>query len=83
LPNPKFSITPDGRLMLVPGGSVYEGKSLKECQPRVSFSSDGRTWTAPRRVPGSGGWLGRVTWHKDRACGIACNFAGSLHFTNE
>lgn len=51
MPNPKFSIAPDGRLVLVPGGSVYEGKSLKERQPRVSFSPDGRAWTTPRRVP--------------------------------
>src|SRR5688572_28517770 len=29
LRDPKFSITPDERLMLVIGGSVYEGKTLK------------------------------------------------------
>lgn len=83
LRDPKFSITPDGRLMLVLGGSVYEGKALKERQPRVAFSPDGRTWTAPRRVLEKGDWLWRVTWHKNRAYGIAYNIAGSLHSTNE
>src|SRR4051794_22383546 len=29
LRDPKLSITPDGRLMIVAGGSVYEGKTLK------------------------------------------------------
>lgn len=70
LRDPKFSITPDNRLMLVLGGSVYEGKTLKERQPRVAFSKDGRTWTAPCRVLDKGDWLWRVTWHDGRAYGI-------------
>ena len=70
LRDPKFSTTPDGRFMLVLGGSVYEGKVLKERQPRVAFSKDGCQWTAPRRVLDKGDWLWRVTWHKGRAYGI-------------
>src|SRR6476659_5273773 len=46
LRDPKLSITPDDRLMIVAGGSVYLGtKTLKGRQPRVAFSSDGREWT--------------------------------------
>ncbi len=41
LRDPKLSITPDGRLMMIMGGSIYEGKTLKGRQPRVAFSSDG------------------------------------------
>src|SRR6478736_10074439 len=42
LRDPKLSITPDGRLMVVAGGSVYGGtKKLQGGQPRVSFSKDG------------------------------------------
>ena len=37
--------------VLVLGGSVYEGHVFKERQPRVAFSPDGRTWTAPRLLP--------------------------------
>lgn len=83
LRDPKFSLAPDGRLMLVLGGSVYEGRVFKERQPRVAFSPDGRTWTAPRRVLGKNDWLWRVTWHQNRAYGIAYNIAGSLLPTNK
>jgi len=67
LRDPKLSVTPDGRLMLVAGGSVYEGKTYKGRQPRVAFSADGKTWTPTRRVLAEGDWLWRVTWH-DKAC---------------
>ena len=83
LRDPKFSVTRDGRLMLVMGGSLYEGKVLKERQPRVAFSKDGWTWSAPQRVLDKGDWLWRVTWHKGHAYGIAYSIAGSLGPTNE
>eukprot|EP01035_Chromulina_nebulosa_P043593 gene43593-59045_t len=48
LRDPKLSVAPDGRLMLVCGGSIYLGtKELKGRRPRVSFSKDGRSWTEP------------------------------------
>jgi len=72
LRDPKLSITPDGRLMIVAGGSVYGGTSvLKSMQPRVAFSSDGRTWTPTQRVLGEWEWLWRVTWHAGRAYGVS------------
>jgi hypothetical protein len=71
LRDPKLSITPDDRLMIVAGGSVYEGKQLLGRQPRVTFSKDGRDWTAPQRVLAEGDWLWRVTWHGGRAFGVA------------
>jgi len=83
LRDPKLSITPDDRLMLVLGGSVYEGKTLMERQPRVVFSKDGRQWTAPRRVLDKGDWLWRVTWHKGRAYGITYNITKGIGPTNE
>lgn len=70
LRDPKLSITPDGRLMMVLGGSVYQGKTLIGKQSRVSFSKDGREWTPPRRVLDQDDWLWRVTWHAGRAYGI-------------
>ncbi len=70
LRDPKFSVTPDNRLMLVMGGSLYEDKKLKERQSRVAFSKDGRNWSAPQRVLDKGDWLWRVTWQKGRAYGI-------------
>lgn len=73
LRDPKLSVTPDDRLMIVAGGSVYEGRRFMGRQPRVTFSSDGATWSAPRRVLGEGEWLWRVTWHEGRAYGVSYN----------
>jgi hypothetical protein len=74
LRDPKLSVTPDDRLMIVAGGSVYGGtKTLKGRQPRVAFSQDGRAWSAPQRVLTEGEWLWRVTWHDGTAYGVAYN----------
>lgn len=71
LRDPKLSITPDNRLMMVAGGSVYEGKTLRGRQPRVAFSKDGRDWTPTQRVLDEGEWLWRVTWHNGKAYGVS------------
>lgn len=74
LRDPKLSIMPDGRLMMVAGGSVYAGtKKLQGRQPRVAFSKDGRTWTNPRRILAEGEWLWRATWHDGTAYGVSYN----------
>jgi hypothetical protein len=70
LRDPKVSITPDDRLMIVAGGSVYEGTRYLGRQPRVLFSSDGRSWSAPQRILAEGDWLWRVTWHEGTAYGV-------------
>ncbi len=72
LRDPKLSVTPKDQLMISAGGSVYRGtKTLLGMQPRVSFSSDGREWSAPRRILSEGEWLWRVTWHDGKAYGAA------------
>jgi hypothetical protein len=72
LRDPHLSITPDDRLMIVGGGSVYRGTSkLQGRQPRVAFSTDGRTWTPTQRVLAEGDWLWRVTWHAGKAYGVS------------
>lgn len=74
LRDPKLSITPDDRLMIVAGGSVYGGtKTLQGRQPRVMFSKDGREWTVPHRVLTEGEWLWRVTWHDGKVYGTSYN----------
>ncbi len=75
LRDPKLSITPDDRLMIVAGGSVCQGKTLVGRQPRVTFSKDGRTWTATQRVLAEGDWLWRVTWNEGRAYGASYSSA--------
>jgi hypothetical protein len=76
LRDPKLSVTPDGRLMLLMGGSVYEKRKLVTRQPRVAFSKDGRTWTSPQVILAPGEWLWRVTWHQGRAYGVSYNAGG-------
>src|SRR5262249_49774878 len=71
LRDPHLSITADGRLMIVAGGSEYPEGQYRGRQPRVRCSSDGTDWSAPRRVLEQGQWLWRVTWHKGRAYGVS------------
>jgi hypothetical protein len=75
LRDPKLSVAADGRLMIVAGGSVYEGKTLRGRQPRVAFSKDGRDWTPTKRVLAEGDWLWRVTWHDGKCYGVSYNAA--------
>ena len=69
LRDPKLSVTPDGRLMVIMGGSIYRNRELKGMVPHVVFSSDGEHFTEPRPVEFVDGdehtsdWLWRITWH--------------------
>jgi len=71
LRDPKLSEMPDGRLMLITGGIVYEGTAYATRAPRVSFSADGHQWSAPRRLLSEDHWLWRVTWRKNRAYSLS------------
>ena len=71
LRDPKLSVMPDGRLMLLAGGSLYNRSSYLTRAPRVSFSVDGREWTAPRRLLAEDHWLWRATWHNGRAYALS------------
>ncbi len=71
LRDPHLSITADGRLMIVSGGSKYPGGVYQTRRPRVMFSKNGSTWTTPHPVLEDGHWLWRVTWHNGRAYGVS------------
>jgi len=73
LRDPKLSITPDGRLMIVAGGSVYDGQTFVRRRPRVTFSEDGLSWTPMQPVLADGDWLWRITWHEGQAYGVSYN----------
>jgi len=75
LRDPKLSVTPDGRLMILAGGSVYDCGKLIGRQPRVAFSRNGLDWTPTQRILSEGEWLWRVTWHQGRAYGVSYNTA--------
>jgi len=76
LRDPKLSITPDGRLMVTMGGSVYENRALKEFIPQVAFSSDGKSFTDPEpaifdeNITDRREWIWRVTWNGDTGYGV-------------
>ena len=45
LRDPKLSVTPDGRLMIIVGGSIYRNRKLEGCVPHVIFSDDGKSFS--------------------------------------
>ena len=77
LRDPKLSVTHDGRIMVIIGGSVYNGKELKRQLTHVSFSDrSGNNFSDPEPVIISGDirtnfdWLWRVTWHIKTGYGV-------------
>ncbi len=77
LRDPKLSVTPDGRLMLLMGGAVYRGKENLSTSSLVSFSDKkGEYFSSPRqvqidpKVKSQFDWLWRITWHKGKAYGV-------------
>lgn len=70
LRDPHLSLTPDGRLMLIACGCVYDHLDCTNRRTRVSFSSDGQDWSTWVPILGNQQWLWRVTWNQGRAYGI-------------
>lgn len=77
LRDPKLSVTPDGRMMVTIGGSVYRRRQHVESVPMVCFSDDGTHFSPvqpieidPRaRTPKD--WVWRVTWHDGVGYGVS------------
>lgn len=77
LRDPKLSVTPDGRLMVVMGAPIYDGKRLVRRDSRASFSNEVATEFGPAEllavdpaIAGNHDWLWRVTWHEGTAYGV-------------
>ncbi|MEE2896185.1 MAG: endonuclease/exonuclease/phosphatase family protein [Planctomycetota bacterium] len=69
LRDPKLSLTPDGRIMVLCGGSDYDGRTLRGARTRVAFSdAAGESFgpveaiVVPDEVRSDVDWLWRVTW---------------------
>jgi hypothetical protein len=72
LRDPKFSVTPNGKLMLLVGGTVYnEAKEYEWLQSRVAFSDDGIHWSPFTLILEPHEWLWRVTWFMGKAYGVS------------
>ena len=79
LRDPKLSITPEGRLMIIMGGSVLKDGEMLERIPQVAFSNEsGSSFTAPKKViiapevQNDWDWIWRVTWNN--GVGYAINW---------
>ena len=77
LRDPKLSITPDDRLMILMGGSYYEDRQLMRRLPRVAFldrDSSAPTKSVPvvidAKAASENDWLWRVTWHNGVGYGL-------------
>lgn len=77
LRDPKLSVTPDGRLMLLFARSLYKGGQYVSSTTMAAFSRDGSKFSKAReiKVPETkataGSWLWRVTWHKGTGYGLS------------
>lgn len=84
LRDPKFSITPNGQLMLLMGGThiTDEGERLFN-QTYVTFSRDGKEWNTLTPILPPFEWLWRVTWHQGEAYGVSYRFSQPLDRDSE
>ncbi len=78
LRDPKLSVTPDGRILVNIGGSVYKDRKLMSCLSHVSFSnSSGKKFSDPQPINISANartnfdWLWRVSWYNKTGYGVA------------
>ncbi|MCG2460412.1 hypothetical protein K8352_06610 [Flavobacteriaceae bacterium F89] len=74
LRDPQLSVTPDHRIMLNMGGSIYTAGKLTAMSPKVSFSNpNGAAFSSPQNVAidpvikTGKDWLWRATWHDGKA----------------
>jgi hypothetical protein len=72
LRDPKLSITPHGKLMLLAGGTVLdEFNNYVFRQSRVAFSDDGIHWSPFTSILEKHEWLWRLTWHQGKGYGAS------------
>ncbi len=78
LRDPKLSITPHGRLMLLTTAiSNVKNRGKIECQSLVSFSFDAVNWSPLIPIEITNEWLWRVTWFHGKAYGLTYRHVGN------
>lgn len=85
LRDPKLSVTPEGNIMVIMGGSVYKNRELQSMASHVSFSDPGgMKFSPPRPINIAGNihsdknWLWRVTWHRETGYGVVYSLPYNL-----
>jgi hypothetical protein len=86
LRDPKLSVMPDGRIMVVIGGSIYAGRQFLRRDPLVAFSDfSGDRFFAPQTIELPTGigtetdWLWRLTWQAGIGYGVVYQPGESEH----
>jgi hypothetical protein len=82
LRDPKITMMPDGRMMLLLDGATFAGPEVPKKQRKaiggqsyVAFSKDaGREWSPLQPILPKNEWLWRVTWHNGRAYGATYTY---------
>jgi hypothetical protein len=69
LRDPKLSVTPDGRLMLLAAAALPPPSEVRH-QTYAWFSGEGSHWSEPVAVGDPDIWLWRVAWHEGTAYGV-------------
>ena len=77
LRDPSMSITPEGKLMLLMAGSLYDGVKIASVNCQVSFFDQTmNSFSVPKpvkydkKVNSDLNWLWRITWFKGKAYGV-------------
>jgi hypothetical protein len=74
LRDPKLSITPDGKLLLLAYARFRDNNNKSiGAKPYCWFSTDGISWSSPTILTVKSGWLWRLSFHRDFAMGFAYN----------
>ncbi|XOV79338.1 MAG: hypothetical protein ACFHVJ_20875 [Aestuariibacter sp.] len=71
LRDPKLSVTPDGKLLLLAYAKFFEGSADgRHTSAAIWTSSDGNSFSQHRTIAERQWWLWRVRWHKNsQVCG--------------
>lgn len=83
LRDPKLSITPTNRLMILMGGSYYDGTKLLKRIPKVAFVEPNGQLTdvidiqIDDSIKGPNDWLWRVTWKQGQGFGVVYQNVGN------
>ena len=84
LRDPKLSVMPDGRIMLLMGAADYRGKTVKRRLSMVSFAVPGTPFSQPvpvnmdSRISSDSDWLWRVNWHEQTGYGVMYQNDGDM-----
>jgi len=74
LRDPKLSVTPDGKLLLIAYARQHDGNTKHLFSQCLCWSSaDGLSWSSATNFAEKNWWLWRITWYQGQAFGLAYN----------